>query len=343
MPQIVFQNMIPHQSSWQKELGQVFTDPEKLLHYLSIDTDEHKESFSARKLFPVRVPVPFADRMRQGDINDPLLQQVMTSSHEFINKAGFSDDPLLEQDTPVPGLLHKYDNRVLLMLKTACAINCRYCFRRHFPYQDNSINQAGIANAVDYIAQQPAINEVILSGGDPLMASDKHIAQLIDSLAPIKHITRIRIHTRLPVVIPARITQELLETLSQSRFNVVMVLHINHANEIDDSVVEFASQLKAHGVTLLNQAVLLKDINDDVKSQIALGETLFAAGIMPYYLHLLDKVTGATHFDTIESDAITLMHQLYRQLPGFLIPKLVREIGGQAHKTPIDLGLMPEL
>lgn len=343
MPQIVLQNLIPHQSSWQKELGQVFTDPEKLLQYLSIDVDEHKDSFAARKLFPVRVPVPFADRMRHGDINDPLLKQVMTSTDEFIKQPEFSDDPLLEQDTPVPGLLHKYDNRVLLMLKTACAINCRYCFRRHFPYQDNSINQSGINEAANYVAQHPAINEVILSGGDPLMASDRHIAQLIELLTPIEHITRIRIHTRLPVVIPKRITDDLLSILSESRFNVVMVLHINHANEIDESVVEFSRLLKMHGVTLLNQAVLLKDINDDVQSQVALGETLFAAGIMPYYLHLLDKVTGATHFDTMESDAIKLMHQLYQQLPGFLIPKLVREIGGQAHKTPIDLGLMPEL
>jgi EF-P beta-lysylation protein EpmB len=341
MPQIVFQNLIPHQDSWQQELGQVFTDPEKLLQYLAIDPGEYEQSFTARKLFSLRVPVPFADRMQKGNINDPLLKQVMTSVDEFTQQEGFTDDPLLEQETPVPGLLHKYNNRVLLMLKTACAINCRYCFRRHFPYQDNSINKSGLHDVAHYIAKKPQINEVILSGGDPLMASDKHIAQLIDLLTPISHVSRIRIHTRLPVVIPSRITPQLLNTLELSRFNIVMVMHINHANEIDESVINMAKSLKKHNVTLLNQAVLLKDINDDIVSQVALNETLFAAGIMPYYLHLLDKVSGATHFDSDEKAAIMLMHQLYQQLPGFLVPKLVREIGGQAHKTPIDLGLMP--
>ena len=343
MPQIVFQNVIPHQNSWQKELGQVFTDPEKLLRYLAIEPEQYRESFPARKLFPVRVPVPFADRIEKGNINDPLLMQVMTSTSEFIEDEKFTDDPLLEQGTPIPGLLHKYDNRVLLMLKTACAINCRYCFRRHFPYEDNSINKSALIDIAQYVADNPKINEVILSGGDPLMASDKHIAQLLELLAPIEHVTRIRIHTRLPVVIPARITPELLNTLKSSRFNIVMVMHINHANEIDENVINMVKSLKAHDVTVLNQAVLLKNINDDVTSQVDLNESLFAIGIMPYYLHLLDKVSGAIHFDSDEAAAIKLMHQLYQQLPGFLIPKLVREIGGQAHKTPIDLGLMPEI
>ena len=341
MPQIVVQNIIPHQSSWQKELGQVFTDPEKLLRYLAIEPDKYRTSFDARKLFPVRVPVPFADRMAQGDINDPLLKQVMTSSDEFITQAGFTDDPLEEQDTPVPGLLHKYDSRVLLMLKTACAVNCRYCFRRHFPYQDNSVNQQGINEALDYISAHPKINEVILSGGDPLMASDTHIVRLIESLSANSNITRLRIHTRLPVVIPSRITDELLRALEAAPFKIVMVLHINHGNEIDTDVETMVKALRMANVTLLNQAVLLKDINDDELSQITLNEKLFNAGIMPYYLHLLDKVNGATHFDVPEKSAIHLMHQLYRQLPGFLVPKLVREIGGEAHKTPIDLGLMP--
>jgi len=343
MPQIVFQNVIPQQNSWQKELGQVFTDPEKLLRYLDIEPEQYKESFPARKLFPVRVPVPFANRIEKGNINDPLLMQVMTSTSEFIEDDTFTDDPLHEQNTPIPGLLHKYDNRVLLMLKTACAINCRYCFRRHFPYEDNSINKHALIDIAQYVANNPKINEVILSGGDPLMASDKHIAQLFELLTPISHVTRIRIHTRLPVVIPARITPELLNTFENSRFNIVMVMHINHANEIDNDVKAMVKALKKREITVLNQAVLLKDINDNVASQVNLNETLFTAGIMPYYLHLLDKVSGATHFDSDETAAIKLMHQLYQQLPGFLIPKLVREIGGQAHKTPIDLGLMPEI
>ena len=343
MPQIVCKNLIPHQDSWQKELGQVFTDPEKLLRYLAIEPEKYKASFAARKLFPVRVPVPFADRIEKGNINDPLLMQVMTSTSEFIEDKQFTDDPLLEQDTPISGLLHKYDNRVLLMLKTACAINCRYCFRRHFPYEDNSINKSALIEIAQYIAGNPKINEVILSGGDPLMANDNHIAQLFELLTPIAHVTRIRIHTRLPVVIPTRITSQLLTALADSRFNIVMVMHINHANEIDEHVTNMVKSLKKHDVTVLNQAVLLKDINNDVVSQVALNEKLFEIGIIPYYLHLLDKVSGATHFDSDEAAAIKLMHQLYQQLPGFLVPKLVREIGGQAHKTPIDLGLMPEI
>ena len=343
MPQIVTQNLITEQTTWQKELAQCFIDPKKLLDYLGICTKDHTKSFAARKLFPLRVPVPFVHRMERGNIDDPLLKQVMTSQDEFIDNPAFNDDPLHEQQPPLPGLLHKYKNRVLLMVRTACAVNCRYCFRRHFPYQDNSIGQRQFDEIAQYINADQAINEVILSGGDPLMANDQHLAKLVELIEPIPHITRLRIHTRLPVVIPSRITDELLALLSTSRLNIVMVLHINHANEIDDSVVTMAQALKKHGVTLLNQAVLLKGINDDQDSQINLSERLFSAGILPYYLHLLDKVKGAVHFDSDEQQAIKLMHQLYQNLPGFLVPKLVREIGGQAHKTPIDLGLMPEL
>jgi len=343
MPQIVTQNLISTVKTWQGELAQCFTDPEKLLNYLDICPKAHAESFAARKLFPVRVPLPFVQRMERGNINDPLLKQVLTSSNEFIEHDDFVDDPLDEQQAPIPGLLHKYQNRVLLMVRTACAINCRYCFRRHFPYQDNSIGQSQLADIARYITQDSAINEVILSGGDPLMANDKHLTKLFKLIEPIAHITRLRVHTRLPVVIPQRITDEHLTLLQHSRLSIVMVLHINHANEIDERVVSMAQALKAAGVTLLNQAVLLRDINDDVDSQIALNEALFSAGIMPYYLHLLDKVKGAVHFDSEQQHAIAMMHQLYKKLPGFLVPKLVREIGGQAHKTPIDLGLMPEL
>jgi len=343
MPQIVTQNLISTVKTWQGELAQCFTDPEKLLNYLNICPKLHAESFAARKLFPLRVPLPFAQRMERGNINDPLLKQVLTSSDEFIEHEDFVNDPLDEQQAPIPGLLHKYKNRVLLMVRTACAINCRYCFRRHFPYQDNSIGQTQLADIAQYVSQDSAINEVILSGGDPLMANDQHLTRLFKLIEPISHVTRLRIHTRLPVVIPQRVTRDLLTLLETSRLNIVMVLHINHANEIDQDVIAMAQALKMAGVTLLNQAVLLKGINDEVESQVALNEALFNAGILPYYLHLLDKVKGAVHFDSEQTHAIEMMHQLYQRLPGFLVPKLVREIGGQAHKTPIDLGLMPRL
>jgi len=335
--------MITPQLTWQKELSQAFTDPAKLLEYLDIDSQSLSSSFAARKLFPLRVPVPFADKMKRGDANDPLLLQVMTSALEFERQPDFNADPLVEQVTPLPGLLHKYTNRVLLMVRTGCAVNCRYCFRRHFPYQDNSPNKQGFVDAAAYIEQRPQINEVILSGGDPLMANDDQLSALFALLEPIEHLTRLRIHTRLPVVIPARVTQQFVELCQQSRLKIVMVLHINHPNEIDHSVVELASRLQQAGVTMLNQAVLLRGINDNAATQIELSESLFNASIMPYYLHLLDKVAGASHFDSDESKSIEMMREMYQQLPGFLVPKLVREIGGEAHKTPIDLGLSPKV
>lgn len=343
MTQIIVRNLIPEQTSWQKELAAAFSDPAKLLDYLAIDPAPFRSSFAARKLFPLRVPLPFVNRMEPGNPQDPLLMQVMTSRQEFVQVPGYTTDPLAEQATPLPGLLHKYDNRVLLMVRTGCAINCRYCFRRHFPYQDNSPNQSGFSDVAQYIEQRSQINEIILSGGDPLMAKDQQLSALFTLLEPIKHLTRIRIHTRLPVVIPARITDQFIELCRQSRFNIVMVLHINHGNEIDHSVTDMAQQLKRAGVTLLNQAVLLKGVNDDAATQINLSEQLFNAGIMPYYLHLLDKVAGASHFDSAEATAIAMMREMHRQLPGFLVPKLVREIGGEAHKTPIDLGLKPKV
>jgi len=343
MPQIAAQNLISTSKTWQQELGQCVTDPKKLLQLLDISPGQYQNSFAARKLFPLRVPMPFVQRMERGNINDPLLKQVMTSSNEFDEQPGFVDDPLDEHAAKMPGLLHKYENRVLLMVRTACAINCRYCFRRQFPYQENSITQQHFADIANYIAQDTAINEVILSGGDPLMAKDHHLQQIIEQIEPVQHVTRLRIHTRLPVVIPSRITTQLLDLLQKTRLKVVIVLHINHANEIDEHVAQMCQRLKQAGVTLLNQAVLLKGINDCETSQVNLSERLFSVGILPYYLHLLDKVRGATHFDMPEEDAITLMHQLYKKLPGFLVPRLVREIGGQAHKTPIDLGLAPVL
>ncbi|NRA72824.1 MAG: EF-P beta-lysylation protein EpmB [Gammaproteobacteria bacterium] len=343
MTQIIAKNIIIEQTSWQKELAQGFNDPEKLLTYLGINPEKFKNSFAARKLFPLRVPLPFVNRMAHGDAQDPLLLQVMTDQQEFDQVEGYTSDPLSEQTTVLPGLLHKYDNRVLLMVRTGCAINCRYCFRRHFPYQDNSPNKSGFKDVAQYIAQRPQINEIILSGGDPLMANDNQLAALFELLSPIKHLTRIRFHTRLPVVIPSRITEQFSAMCQQSRFNIVMVLHINHGNEIDQSVMAMTNRLKQAGVTLLNQAVLLKGINDTSQSQIDLSEQLFNAGVMPYYLHLLDKVAGASHFDSDETNAIAMMKELYQTLPGFLVPKLVREIGGEAHKTPIDLGLAPKV
>ncbi|KPH56891.1 EF-P beta-lysylation protein EpmB [Pseudoalteromonas porphyrae] len=325
--------------NWQKELANVVTCPKVLLEMLGLSSQVHENDIKARSLFPVRVPVPFIKKMRHGDVNDPLLLQVMPRHQEFIAKTGFNKDPLEEQDNKQPGLLHKYRSRVLVMFKTGCAVNCRYCFRRHFPYQENQLNKRSLIDALDYIKSDTNINEVILSGGDPLMAKDDAISWFMDELEQLPQIKRMRIHSRLPVVIPSRVTDELCQRLADSPLKIIFINHINHANEIDNEFKAAMQKLKKAGVTLLNQAVILKDVNDSARAQIDLSEALFDADVLPYYLYLLDKVEGASHFDIKEEQARKIVGEMLLALPGFLVPKLVREIGGQQSKTPIDLKL----
>jgi len=337
MPQIITQIANKMHISWQKELSNVVTDPKELLELLSIDPTDYLQHFKARQLFPVRVPRPFINKMKQGDINDPLLKQVMPLHSEFVITDGFTTDPLEEHDTVAKGLLHKYKHRVLMIVKSGCAINCRYCFRRHFPYQDNSPNKAHWQEALTYIAKHPEINEVIFSGGDPLMANDNHLTWLIEQIEAIPHVTRLRIHTRLPVVIPQRITPALVNMLKNSRLKATMVLHINHSNEIDEDLIAALEPLRAARIPLFNQSVLLKGINDGAQILAALSEHLFDNGIQPYYLHMFDKVQGVAHFEVEEPAAIQIVKDTMAILPGFLMPKLVREIAGEANKTLINL------
>jgi len=341
LPQIITQIdkdlHLCEQNSWQKDLQKVITEPEELLSLVNIDPAQYLQHFKARKLFPVRVPLPFIKRMIKGDINDPLLKQVMPLSSEFVVTDGFVADPLQEHDTVATGLLHKYKNRVLMIVKSGCAINCRYCFRRHFPYQDNSPSKQHWQPALDYIKEHKEISEVIFSGGDPLMASDQHLTWLVKQIEQISHVKWLRIHTRLPVVIPNRITNALVTLLKDSRLKATMVLHINHGNEIDDDLTNALEPLRDVRIPLFNQSVLLKGVNDNAKTLIELSEKMFYAGIQPYYLHLFDPVQGAAHFDVKEEVAIEIMNEMLATLPGFLMPKLVREIAGQANKTPINL------
>ncbi|QBY03896.1 EF-P beta-lysylation protein EpmB [Thalassotalea sp. HSM 43] len=324
-------------SFWEKELANVVTDPKQLLSMLNIDENKYSSHFPARKLFPVRVPRPFIEKMQKNNIEDPLLQQVMPRSEEFSDVEGFVSDPLQEHDTVAEGLLHKYKNRVLMIVKAGCAVNCRYCFRRHFPYQDNSPNKQRWQEAIDYIKQHEEINEVIFSGGDPLMAKDSHLQWLIEQINNIAHITRLRIHTRLPVVIPSRINPALLSTLSESRLRIIMVLHINHSNEICDDLSRAVMMLKQHDILVLNQSVLLKGINDDAQTLCDLSEKLFSVDILPYYLHLLDPVKGAAHFHVDLHQAKSIAKKMMANLPGFLMPKVVQELAGEANKTPLNL------
>ncbi|MEW6989081.1 EF-P beta-lysylation protein EpmB [Colwelliaceae bacterium 6441] len=337
MPQIITQISNNLHTSWQKELANVVTDPQKLLQALEICPENYLQHFKARQLFPVRVPQPFIDRMKKGDINDPLLKQVMPLSQEFVVTDGFSNDPLEEHDTVAEGLLHKYKHRVLMIVKSGCAINCRYCFRRHFPYQDNSPNKQRWQAALTYMAQHKEVNEVIFSGGDPLMASDEHLSWLIEQLEKIPHIKRLRIHSRMAIVIPQRITDKLVELLKNTRLKPTIVFHINHENEIDQHVTNAIAPLREARIPLFNQSVLLKGVNDNADVLCQLSEKLFDEGILPYYLHLFDKVQGVAHFHIDEQAAKNIVRDMMAKLPGFLMPKVVREIAGEANKTPFNL------
>ncbi|XOV79713.1 MAG: EF-P beta-lysylation protein EpmB [Aestuariibacter sp.] len=341
MAQIIPKNLISVESHWQKELSQAFSCPESLLRYLEIPSEFLQQDIQARRLFPMRVPKAFADRMVKGMLDDPLLQQVLPRKEEFLEAPGFTADPLDEHDTPLKGILHKYQSRVLLMVRTGCAVNCRYCFRRHFPYQDHGVNKAQWQEVLTYIVQNPQINEVIFSGGDPLMAKDEALSWLAQEVAKIPHVHTLRIHTRLPVVIPNRICAELLNWVRNLDLNIVMVLHINHANEIDDTLIAKLAELKQAGVWLYNQAVLMAGVNASIEAMVNLNQRLFEAQVQPYYLHMLDRVKGAAHFAVSEQQAREIMAGVIKRQPGYLVPKLVREIGGQPGKTPVDLQLHP--
>lgn len=339
MSHIIQQNIEqPNKDEWIFELANVVTDIKKLYRCLNLDPEAISlPMLQARKQFPLRVPMAFINRMKKGDSQDPLLLQVLCDEKELINVAGFSEDPLEEQNNTIPGLLHKYHNRALLMTKTACAINCRYCFRRHFPYHNNQGTKKNLGAALAYIASHPELDEIILSGGDPLMAKDHEMAFLITELEKIAHIKRLRIHSRLAVVIPNRITSELCRLFAKTRLQIVLVTHINHPNEIDDNVTNAIKCLKEHQVTVLNQSVLLKKVNDDADVLACLSNKLFSIGILPYYIHLLDKVQGAAHFLVDDDNAKQIMRQLAKNVSGYLVPKLAREIGGEKSKRVIAI------
>ncbi|QLH42080.1 MAG: EF-P beta-lysylation protein EpmB [Coxiellaceae bacterium] len=323
-------------SAWQKELASMITDPQELWQLLALDATLLPAAQQAAALFPLRATRSYVSRMRQGDVNDPLLQQVLPLGLELQPMAGYSQDPLQEAKArKVPGLLHKYRDRALLMLTGACAVHCRYCFRRHFPYADNTLTPATWQPALAYLAEQSQIKEVILSGGDPLVVKDVLLDELLQELAKIKHLQRVRIHTRLPIVLPSRITVELLQTLTRTRLPVVMVLHSNHAQEINSEVQQVCYAMRTANLHLLNQTVLLKNINDNVETLIELSEVLFNVGVLPYYLHMLDAVDGAAHFAVSEVLAKELIVMMKSNLPGYLVPKLVREVAGHPSKLEV--------
>ena len=323
-------------SDWKSELSNCISSIDQLLQLLGLSSKDLNASQLASRGFSIKVPLHYAQLMEYGNPEDPLLKQVLPIEAELNQDPSFSVDPVNESEyNPVPGIVHKYRNRVLMIISPHCAINCRYCFRRHFPYQENRQSKQQWLQALDYLKDRPEINEVIYSGGDPLAANDNFLSWLTQQIETIKHIKRLRIHSRLPVVIPSRIDTQLLTWLSSSRLKPTMVLHINHANEIDVKLCQSVEKLKTAGITVLNQSVLLKGINDSSQALINLSEKLFDAGIMPYYLHLLDPVQGASHFDIPVDKALKIFSHMQAELPGFLLPKLVQEKAGETSKSLI--------
>ncbi|AFP85496.1 lysine-2,3-aminomutase-related protein [secondary endosymbiont of Heteropsylla cubana] len=325
---------------WLHQLADSITDPMNLLQLLNLENHpELRKGAEARRLFPFRVPRAFAARMIKEDPEDPLLRQVITTLEEFNLKVDYHNNPLDEQDNTVLGLIKKYKNRALILVKGNCAVNCRYCFRRHFPYHENQANKKNWPHIANYIRNHHELNEIILSGGDPLMAKDNELDEIICLLEDIPHINTLRIHTRLPVVIPARITVSLCQRLANCRFKVVLVTHINHPHEIDIELSNSINLLNNANVTLLNQSVLLRGINDNADTLASLSQALFSVGILPYYLHVLDKVQGAAHFIVEDIQARQIIKKLLEKISGYLVPRLVREIAGEASKTLLDLEL----
>lgn len=322
-------------TQWQTALAKAIREPAELLRYLELPESLLDGAIAANHSFALRVPLGFCQRIEKGNPHDPLLRQILPVGEELLTAEEFSLDPVADQAAmQVPGLLHKYHGRVLLITTPACGVHCRYCFRRHYPYQENRPEQ-NWQEAVDYIRDNSDIHEVILSGGDPLTLTESRLKSLTDKLINIPHIKTLRLHTRQPIVLPERVNNELLNWLNSLPWKIVVVLHCNHANEIDSSVADALKKLHQQQVTLLNQSVLLAGVNDDAEVLVKLSQKLFMHNVLPYYLHLLDKVQGAKHFYVNKEKASKLLNEIRQDLPGYLVPKLVVEIAGEKSKTTV--------
>lgn len=310
--------------SWQWHLQHAVRDANELAKVLELDLPPVTTDF------PVLVPLPYLHRIEKGNPFDPLLLQVLARPEENLVVTGYTTDPI--EETAQHGLIHKYRGRVLLVTTGTCAINCRYCFRRHFPYSEFQLTRNDRQHVLAYIENDPTIREVILSGGDPLIMPNRQLRELVQQLSELPQLTHLRIHTRLPIVIPQRVDDEFVSWIANTRFQVTVVIHANHANELDDEVGAAMSRLRENNVTLLNQSVLLERVNNNCDALCNLSWRLSELGVLPYYLHLLDKVAGAAHFDVTASDAKDLIKQMTDQMPGYLVPKLVKEVPGEPAK-----------
>ena len=327
---------VERKSTWRTSLAAAVRDAAELRRRLGLPHAEHDAVATATRDFPVLVPESFLRRMRPGDPHDPLLLQVLPRPEENDSPTTFSIDPVGDSMARIaPGLLHKYRSRVLLIAASACAVHCRYCFRRHYPYEEDPKGLDDFEPALDAIVADSTIREVILSGGDPLTRTDTWLGQLVSRIAAIGHIEQIRLHTRLPIVLPDRVDDALLAWLTGTRLQPVVVLHSNHPQELTAEVPEAIDRLRAAGIPLFNQAVLLRGINDSEEILTELSRRLLRLGVVPYYLHQLDRVVGSAHFEVAESVGVRLIEQLRTTLPGYLVPRFVREMPGGSGKEVI--------
>lgn len=324
------------QTSWHRELARAVRDPDELIDRLELGDEHRQPARRASMLFPLLVPESYLSRMQPRDPHDPLLLQVLPLAEEEEQVAGFSTDAVGDADSrQAPGLLQKYAGRALLIATGACAVHCRYCFRRHYPYGDEPRRLDDWEPALQEIAADQSLHEVILSGGDPLMLTDTRLAALLDRFASIDHLRRLRVHTRLPIVLPQRVTARLLDLLLENRLTPIVVVHANHSRELQDDCADALRRLVRSGVTTLNQTVLLKGVNDDADSMTELCERLIDLGVIPYYVHQLDRVTGTAHFEVSEARGRGIMRALRERLPGYAVPTYVREVPGEKCKLPL--------
>lgn len=336
MPKSVSIHIESRTHDWQRQLAQAISNTDELLAALNIPPQQRMTQVTGCGDFPLRVTRHYLDKIRPGDLQDPLLLQVLVRAREFDAVPGYQHDPVGDlASVKAPGLLHKYHGRALLITTAACAIHCRYCFRRHFPYPDANPMPARWQAVRDALLADETIEELILSGGDPLSLADHRLAGLLEAVGDIPQLKRLRLHSRYPIILPERLNRDLLNLLQGRRQQIILVLHANHANEIDTQVRTVLAPYREAGITLLNQAVLLRGVNDSETALTGLSEALFDAGVLPYYLHQLDPVQGAAHFAVTETEALALLAGLRARLPGYLVPKLVREQPGESAKTPL--------
>jgi len=323
-------------SDWHRSLAEAIRDPRALLQSLGLSDGLLGDAISAGELFPLLVPTSFRDRMEAGNVTDPLLRQVLPIVDEHVAATGFVSDAVGDAHAKrAPGLLHKYHGRALLVTTGSCAVHCRYCFRREYPYHEEPRTLDDWSPTFDLLCADTSIREIILSGGDPLMLTEVRFDDLLSRCEAIPHLKRVRIHSRLPIVLPDRVDDVFLDRLRESRLTPIMVVHANHPNEVVDDCADSLTRLVESGITTLNQAVLLKGVNDSVDALADLSERLINLGVIPYYLHQLDRVRGAAHFEVSDERALELIEELRGRLSGYAVPQLVREVSGERHKVPL--------